>query len=116
MSNTSFATIKAEDNAIYSKFTVKGAMWNNPADHDEGSVPITFNANSDVAVPKFYSADKSLTLLYDTFTAGYDTFRGNIGGGKIFFKTGKGITIKGDVTGGPAEGQNFVGSGTWIQA
>ena len=116
MANTSFATIKAEDNAIYSKFTIKGAMWNNPADHDEGTVTISFNANSDVAVPKFWSDDKALVLLYDGFNAGFDTFRGNIGAGKIFVKTGKGLTIKGNIYGGPPEGQNFVGSGTWIQS
>ena len=115
MSNTSFATIAAGDNNVYSKFTIKGSMWVNPNDHDEGTVPITFNANSDVSVPKFSSADKALKLLYTTFDAGYDSFRGTIGDGKIFVKTGKGITIKGSITGGPAEGQSFVGSGTWIQ-
>jgi hypothetical protein len=116
MSQTSFATINAEDNSIYSKFTVKGAMYNNPNDRDEGTVTISFNANSDVSVPKFWSDAKALVLLYTEVTAGFDTFRGNIGGGKIFLKTGKGITIKGDIHGGPPEGQNFVGSGTWIQS
>lgn len=115
MSHTSYATIRAEDNPVYSKFTVKGGMWVNPNDHDEGVVPITFNANSDVSVPKFWSADKGLTLLYDTFNAGYGSFRGTIGAGRIFIKTEKGITIKGAISGGPAEGQSFVGSGTWIQ-
>ena len=41
MSLTSYATIKAEGTPIYSKFTVKGGMWVNPADHDEGVVMIT---------------------------------------------------------------------------
>lgn len=115
MANTSYATIAAGDNNLYSKFTIKGEMWVNPSDHDEGTVPITFNANSDVSVPKFWSEAKGLKLLYDTFNAGYDSFRGTIGGGKIFIKTGKGITIKGDISGGSPEGQSFVGSGTWIQ-
>lgn len=115
MANTSYATIAAGDNPLYSKFTVKGAMWVNPNDHDEGTVPITYNVNSDVSVSKFWSADKGLTLLYDTYSAGFDSFRGTIGAGRIFIKTGKGITIKGPISGGPPEGQTIVGSGTWIQ-
>lgn len=116
MSRTSYATINAGDNALYSKFTIKGAKYVNPDDHDEGIVPITFNANSDVPVPKFWSDPKGLTLLYDEGVSGYTSFRGTIGDGRIFLKTEKGpITIKGPIHGGPSEGQTFVGSGTWVQ-
>ncbi|KAF9058465.1 hypothetical protein BDP27DRAFT_1408284 [Rhodocollybia butyracea] len=103
MSNTSFATIAAEDLPNYSKFTAKGLKWVNPADHDEGTTPVTFNINSDVTVPKFWSENKGLTLLYDDIPMGFDSFRGNIGGGIIFIKTGKGVTIKGPIQGGPDE-------------
>ncbi|KJA20684.1 hypothetical protein HYPSUDRAFT_783543 [Hypholoma sublateritium FD-334 SS-4] len=92
MSLTSYATIKAEDTAVYSKFTAKGGMWVNPADHDEGVVATSYSVNSDVTIPKFWSA------------------------GRIFIKTGKGITIKGPISGGPTEGQTIVGSGTWTKA
>ncbi|KAF9072601.1 hypothetical protein BDP27DRAFT_1360918 [Rhodocollybia butyracea] len=115
MSNTSFATIAAEDLPNYSKFTAKGLKWVNPNDHDEGTTPVTFNINSDVTVPKFWSENKGLTLLYDDIPMGFDSFRGNIGGGTIFIKTGKGITIKGPIQGGPEEGQTITGSGTWLQ-
>lgn len=117
MSLTSYATIKAEDTPNYSKFTAKGGMWVNPADHDEGVVATSFSVNSDVTVPKFWSGEKALSLLYepDMISGGFDSFRGTIGDGKIFIKTGKGITIKGPISGGPAEGQTIVGSGTWIK-
>ncbi|KJA18044.1 hypothetical protein HYPSUDRAFT_191405 [Hypholoma sublateritium FD-334 SS-4] len=117
MSLTSYATIKAEDTPNYSKFTAKGGMWVNPADHDEGVVATSFSVNSDVTVPKFWSAEKALTLLYDNdaLSGGFDSFRGTIGDGKIFIKTGKGITIKGPISGGPSEGQTIVGSGTWTK-
>ncbi|CAA7262427.1 unnamed protein product [Cyclocybe aegerita] len=116
MSHSCPATIEAGDEAIYSKFTIKGAMWNNPADHDEGTVPIVFTADADVSLPRFSSVDKGLTLLYNTFKGGFDTFRGNIGNGTIFIRTGKGIVIKGKIHGGPDDGQDIVGSGTWIEA
>ncbi|KIK02745.1 hypothetical protein K443DRAFT_509710 [Laccaria amethystina LaAM-08-1] len=116
MSRTSFATIKAEETSFYSKFTIKGEKFVNPNDPDEGTVPVTFNANSDVSVPKFWSDPKGLTLLYDEVVSGYTSFRGTIGNGRIFLKTEKGpVTIKGPIHGGPSEGQTFVGSGTWIQ-
>ena len=117
MSLTSYATIKAEDTSVYSKFTVKGGMWVNPADHDEGVVATSYSINSDVTVPKFWSGDKTLTLLYDNdmITGGFDSFRGTVGAGTIFIKTGRGITIKGPISGGPAEGQTIVGSGTWTK-
>ncbi len=117
MSQTSYATIKAEDTSVYSKFTAKGGMWVNPADHDEGVVATSYSVNSDVTVPKFWSGEKALTLLYDSdmISGGFDSFRGTIGDGKIFIKTGKGITIKGPISGGPAEGQTIVGSGTWTK-
>jgi hypothetical protein len=87
--------------------------WVNPANHDEGTVSFTFNVNSDVTVPKFWSDDDALTILYDDIPMGFDSFRGSIGGSRIFIKTDKGITIKGQIHGGPREGQTFVGSGTW---
>ncbi|KAF9072605.1 Aa1-PRI4 [Rhodocollybia butyracea] len=115
MANSSSATIVEVDLATYSKFNVKGVKWVNPDDHDEGTVPVTFNVNSDVTVPKFWSDANALTLLYDEIPMGFDSFRGSIGEGRIFIKTGKGITIKGPIHGGPREGQTFTGSGTWLQ-
>ncbi|CAA7262444.1 unnamed protein product [Cyclocybe aegerita] len=116
MSHTCPATIEAGEHRIYSKFTIKGAMWNNPEDHDEGTVPIFFTVDSDVSLPRFSSVGRGLTVHYDKLQGGFDTFRGNIGGGKIFIRTGQGVVIKGRIDGGPDEGQNFVGSGTWTQA
>ncbi|KJA17090.1 hypothetical protein HYPSUDRAFT_146919 [Hypholoma sublateritium FD-334 SS-4] len=114
---TSYATIHAEDPTIYSKFTAKGGMWVNSLDHDEGVVAISYSVNSDVTVPKFWSAEKALLLLADPdmINGGFDSFRGTIGNGQIFIKTGKGITIKGPICGGPSEGQTIVGSGTWTK-
>ncbi|KAJ3506794.1 hypothetical protein NLJ89_g6666 [Agrocybe chaxingu] len=110
------ATIEAGHHDIYSKFIIKGVMWNNPAEHDEGTVPIFFTADAGVFLPKFSSVNKGLTVHYDTFNGGFDTFRGNIGDGRIFIRTGQGIVIKGAIDGGPDEGQDFVGSGTWMEA
>ena len=95
--------------------TIKGEKFVSD-DPDEGTVPVNFNANSDVSVPKFWSDLKGLTLLYTKVVSGYTSFTGTIGNGRIFLKTEKGpVTIKGPIHGGPEEGQTFVGSGTWIQ-
>ncbi len=117
MTSTSYATIPAEETSTYSKFTAKGGKWVNSDDHDEGVVPMAYNINSDVTVPKFWSDKKALTLLYESeyLVGGFDSFRGTIGDGRVFIKTGKGITIKGPIHGGPEEGQTIVGSGTWVQ-
>lgn len=115
--------IRPQDGTLYSKFKLDGEMWLNDADHDEGKVPISFNCNADITVPKFWSdgADKnpplrSLSGTYNDWTAqgaGYDSFRGTIGENRIYLKTGKGVVIKGKISGGPTSGQTIVGSGTW---
>ncbi|KAJ7159213.1 hypothetical protein C8R43DRAFT_994179 [Mycena crocata] len=124
MSRMFGAMIRAEDNSIYSKFKLQGKMWVNGQDQDEGTVPITFNCNSDVAVPRFWSEGSNanppgycLIGRYDNWATqgiGHDEFRGTIGEGKIFLKTSKGVVIKGSISGGPATGQTIVGAGTWI--
>ncbi|KAF9072603.1 Aa1-PRI4 [Rhodocollybia butyracea] len=114
MSNESFATIAAEDLPVYNMFIVRGVQWANPDDNDEGTIPVAYTINSDVTVPKFWSDDKALALLYDDIPMGFDSFRGSIGNGRIFIETGKGVTIKGPIHGGPEEGQSFTGSGTWL--
>ena len=91
-------------------------MLVNPADLEEGTMTVIFNVNSDVIFPKFWSDPNGLTFLHDEFTGGYTSFEGNIGGGRIYIKTETGpIIIKGPIHGGPPEGQNFVGSGSWIE-
>ncbi|KIK02748.1 hypothetical protein K443DRAFT_656675 [Laccaria amethystina LaAM-08-1] len=123
MSHASFATIKAEETTFYSKFTITAdfkSMWNPPKkigySQNNTTIPVTFNTNSNVSIPKFWSDPKGLTLLYDEVISGYTSFCGTICDGRIFLKTEKGpITIKGPIHGSPSEGQTFVGSGTWVQ-
>jgi len=117
--------IRPEGNSgetIYSKFRLEGKLKNPVTEVDE---IWAFNVNSDVSVVKFFSrgADKvpiQYTLVgswtkMEQFS-GFDRFSGSIGGGRIYIKTTNGIVFKGEIVGGPAEGQSFVGSGTWLKS
>ena len=77
-------------------------MWNNPNDHDEGSVPISFNVNSDIALPKFWSNDRTLStfllIAMTVATAALVVERSS---------SGWGIIIKSSVQGGPHEEQTL---------
>jgi hypothetical protein len=111
--------VTAVDDDVTSKYTLR-TWWTNPESGiDE---PATFNINADVAVKRFKSTGapdtKTLNLEWtdkDQFL-GYDRFSGSIGGGRIYIKTEKGIKVKGEIVGGPTDGQTFVGAGTWTKA
>ena len=114
---------KGDGGSFYSKFKLEGEMWANENDHDEGKVPISFNCNSDVTVPAFWSEGSSknppvrgieCTVSNRLDASGHDSFRGTISDGKIYMKTSKGVVVKGKIKGGPTTGQTFVGSGTWL--
>lgn len=85
-----------------------------------------FNVNSDVALPTFHStgADDfpvvySLVGTYDDTSrqmTSFDRFRGSIGNNRFYLRTSLGVIIKGPISGGPLQGQSFVGSGTWLKS
>jgi hypothetical protein len=127
MSHKFTAAIKAGGDSIYSKFRFDCQVMKDLSDPDKGSYAATFNCNSDVTVPKFWSegsdkAPKPERTLIGTYTEwttqglGFDSFEGTIGDGRIYLTTGKGIVIKGAIKGGPDEGQTITGRGTWTQA
>jgi hypothetical protein len=109
----------AVDDDITSKYTCR-TYWRNP--ETEINEPATFNINADVAVKRFHSKDapQKMTLTVEWTDKeqflGYDRFSGSIGGGRIYIKTEKGIKVKGEIVGGPSDGQTFVGAGTWTKA
>jgi hypothetical protein len=110
--------ITAVDDDIASKYTFKTTLVDNETGNAE---PYTYNINADVSVRRFSSkgapSDETLTVEYanrEQFL-GHDRFSGSIGGGRIYIKTEKGIKIKGEIEGGPIDGQTFVGSGTWTK-
>ncbi|GJJ14401.1 hypothetical protein Clacol_008665 [Clathrus columnatus] len=118
MSKTAKGLIRAENHDVYSKFKLECSFGNQTNDI------WTFNVNSDIALPKFWSfgADKSpirrnLIVTYDNPLqfSGFDRFYGSIGDGKIYVRTDKGVTLKGPIAGGPIEGQTFTGAGTWLK-
>ena len=81
----------------------------------------TYNINADVTVPSFGTKpakQRSLdvTVSDSMQTLGFDTFTGSIGDGRIYIRTAKGVVMKGEILGGPEDGQTFVGSGTWSSA
>ncbi|KAG8742418.1 hypothetical protein FRC10_001552 [Ceratobasidium sp. 414] len=92
--------------------------------HPQSGIPLAaaFNINADVVVPAFMSTDApdqqtlSLEWTTDDQFLGFDEFSGEIGAGRIYIRTGKGIKVKGVIVGGPAGGQSFVGAGTWTRA
>lgn len=117
---TSAASIVTADYlSATSKYTLV-TYWLNP--QTEIPLETTFNLNTDVTVPAFSSLDapdeKKLVLEWATEDQflGYDRFSGEIGGGRIFLQTSKGIIVKGAIVGGPTRGQGFVGAGTWTRA
>jgi hypothetical protein len=80
------------------------------------------NVNSDTFISRFRSKDapKARTLTVDHTSLhqflGYDGFQGSIGHGRIYLRTDRGITIKGEIEGGPDEGHTFVGAGSWTRS
>ncbi|GJJ14408.1 hypothetical protein Clacol_008672 [Clathrus columnatus] len=117
----STALIKPGNDSYYSKFKLEG-QWRN--DETGINTPWTFNVNSDVSVNKFWTvgADKTppqrtLEYTYDNSSQfiGFDRFSGSIGGGRIYIRTDKGVVFKGEIKGGPEEGQSFTGAGTWLK-
>lgn len=116
----SMASISTADYlSVTSKYTLV-TYWYNP--ETEIELTATFNINSDVTVPSFYSAEAPVrkTLSVEGSSEeqffGFDEFSGEIGGGRIFIMTRKGLKVKGVIVGGPEKGQSFVGSGTWTRA
>ncbi|GJJ08854.1 hypothetical protein Clacol_003074 [Clathrus columnatus] len=112
----------APNQTVYSKYRIEGTL-DNP---ETGIKEIwTFNVNSDVAVPRFWSvsADKKppeRTVL-GTYTdmsqfAGFDRFSGAIGDSKFYLRTDRGVVFKGDIVGDPTEGQSFTSAGTWFKS
>ena len=104
---------------VATKFTLEGS-WSNP---ETGiSVKSVYNMNADVTVPVFNTVgaptSKQLDITWQDKMqfVGYDTFTGSIGENRIYIRTGKGVVAKGAIEGGPADGQTFVGAGTWTSA
>ncbi|KAG9090018.1 hypothetical protein FRC06_001250, partial [Ceratobasidium sp. 370] len=114
VTKTSVASIvTAEHAAVTSKYTLV-TLWVNP----ETNIPLaaTFSINADILVPAFMSTSaptrKTLSLEWTTENqfSGFDQFSGEIGGGRIYIKTRKGIKVKGTILGGPSSVQSFVGT------
>jgi len=118
-------SIKAGDASTYSKFEITINIINPETDIN---TKYTYTCNSDVRVKKFWTAgsenhppDNVLFTIYPEgdfgdIATGFDSFSGSIGAKKIYIKTGKGIVTKGDIEGGPEEGQTIRGSGTWLSS
>lgn len=111
--------VTAEHLAVTSNYTLL-TFWRNPATRvDLNSV---FNINADVMVPAFSSiqAPARATLIVEWSSEsqliGKDKFTGEIGGGRIYIKTDKGLVIKGAIAGGPAQVHSFSGGGSWARA
>lgn len=114
------ASIFTGDDGETTKYTIQ-TSWNDPTTGI--SLPTVFNINSDILVEKFKSvgapAEETLVLEYRSDSSqpvGFQKFSGIIGGGRIYIQIDGGIVIKGDIMGGPEQGQTFVGAGTWTRA
>ncbi|GJJ14407.1 hypothetical protein Clacol_008671 [Clathrus columnatus] len=96
----------------YSKFKVEVFV---PDSETGVTMTYVYNINSDVSVSKFSSKGAPKERALDATVgarglAGFDRFSGAIGDGRIYIRTDNGVIIKGPITGGPEEGQSFVGS------
>ncbi|KAF8598450.1 hypothetical protein BDV93DRAFT_526725 [Ceratobasidium sp. AG-I] len=116
----SMASIATADHlSATSKYNLV-TYWYNP--ETEIELTSNFNINADVTVPAFFSAEaparKTLNVeaISEDQFLGFDEFSGEIGGGRIFIVTKKGVKIKGEIVGGPDQGQSFVGAGSWTRA
>jgi len=104
---------------VTSKYTFEDSWTNSETGISTKTV---FNINADVTVPVFNSTgapkERTLDVTFDDKLqrVGYDTFTGSIGEGRIYIRTAKGVVIKGEIEGGPEEGQSFIGAGTWTKA
>jgi len=125
MSNKTAVLIRPEgppDLHLYSKYRLEG-RWEN---RETGILEIwTLNVNTDIPIPRFNSKgannsppESNLTATYENNNQfiGFDRFSGSIGGGRFYLRTDKGVVVKGEIEGGPEEGQSFVGSGSWIKS
>ena len=110
--------VTAQQLSESSKYTLL-SYWHNPQTGMDNET--VFNINADSMVPTFASleapARRNLLVEWtdERQFLGYDRFSGEIGGGRIYIKTEKGIVIKGPIAGGPSRTRRFDGAGAWVR-
>jgi hypothetical protein len=114
------AWVVVQDSVVFTtKYTLHVMMPNSVTDVNEH---YALNVNADVFISRFNSKDapkaRTLTVVYTSMNQflGYDGFQGSIGCGRFYLQTDQGIIIKGEIEGGPVDGQTFVGVGTWTRS
>lgn len=109
------------------KLTIQGTITSNPSTGtaDKYNVKFLWNgqlidyyAKASVAVPAFSSASGAITIHYTDPSGGqfYGTpsFGGVIGAGKINLALDNGVTMDGDISGGPETQEKFYGMGNML--
>jgi hypothetical protein len=91
--------------------------WEDP--ETEISTPIGYVMNGDASVSNFRSkgalGSKTLDVIYrpsDGSPYGFQSFKAQIGAGKIYLETGN-LKVQGEIEGGPDQVEHVSGAGTW---